>query len=108
MADAVRNLSIDEALRVLQITQKRAARPLAKTLQSALANATNNAHLEKENLVIGKIAVNEGAVLKRFRPSTRGRIHPYKRRSSSITVILKEKLSVQPKNEKGEKERRRS
>src|SRR5664279_775800 len=92
VADAIRHLTIDEAMQLLQVTPKRAARPLIKTLQSAVANAINNAKLDKSNLVIGTILVNEGTVLKRFRPSTRGRIHPYKKRSTNITVIVKEKI----------------
>lgn len=89
VADAIRGLSIEEALRVLQVTQKRAATPLIKTLQSAVANAVNNANLERKDLVIGTIMVNGGQALKRFRPSTRGRIHPYKKRSSNITIVVK-------------------
>ena len=89
IADSIRNLSIEDALHQLQVLQKRAARPLSKTLQSAIANATNNAKLDKNNLVIGSILVSEGTALKRFMPSTRGRIHPYKKRSSNITIVLK-------------------
>lgn len=89
VADAVRHLSVEQALHMLQVTPKRAALPIAKTLQSAVANATNNAKLEKSTLVIGSIQVSEGQVFKRFRPSTRGRIHPYKKRSSTIAVVLK-------------------
>jgi large subunit ribosomal protein L22 len=91
VVDAVRHMPIDEALQALRVTQKKAAQVVAKTLQSAVANATNNAKLDKNNLVIGSIMVNEGQSLKRFRPSTRGRTHPYKKRGSSLTIILKEK-----------------
>jgi large subunit ribosomal protein L22 len=90
VADAIRNLSIEEALQVLDAAEKRAALPIAKTLKSAVANAVNNAKLEKGTLLIGSIQVAEGQPLKRFHPSTRGRIHPYKKRSSHITVVLKE------------------
>lgn len=96
VADAIRKLSIDDAQRVLKVTPKKAARPLAKTLQSAIANAVNNAKLNRNDLVIETILVNEGIAYKRFRPSTRGRIHPYKKRSSNITIILKEKIVVKP------------
>src|SRR5438045_3057183 len=84
IADAIRHLSIDEALATLEMSEKRAAIPLAKALKSAVANAVNNAGLERNTLKIGMINVTEGPALKRFRPSTRGRIHPYKRRSSNI------------------------
>ncbi len=103
VADSIRNLSIDEAISLLSSTQKRAALPLAKTLNSAVANATNNSNLERKNLLIGSITVNEGQALKRYHPSTRGRIHPYKKRSSIITIILKEKtVSVTSKAQDAE------
>ena len=90
VADAVRTMPLETALHSLRVTHKRAADVLEKTLKSAVANAVNNAKLDKANLMIESILVTEGQALKRFHPSTRGRIHPYKRRSSHITVILKE------------------
>lgn len=96
VADAIRNLSVDQAMYLLLTSQKRAARPIAKTLKSAVANALNNAQLDQNNLVIASIMVNEGQALKRFHPSTRGRIHPYKKRSSHITIVVKEKVVKAP------------
>lgn len=91
VADAIRQLSIAEAFRILEATQNRAAGPIFKTLESAVANAVTNNNLDKQNLVIESIMVNEGAAMKRFHPSSRGRVHPYKKRSSHITIVLKEK-----------------
>lgn len=91
LAQMVRHMSIGEALNALSLVQKRAVAPLEKTLKSAIADAVNNAKLPKENLVIKSIDVFEGPVLKRFRPSTRGRVHPYKKRSSHIKIVLEEK-----------------
>lgn len=88
VADSVRHLSVGKAFLVLQATQKRGAGPLAKTLKSAVANAVNNAKLDEKDLIIKTIMVNEGLAMKRFRPSTRGRIHPYKKRGSHITVVV--------------------
>jgi large subunit ribosomal protein L22 len=97
IADAIRNLAITDALNILEATYKQAARPLIKTLQSAIANAVNNAKLDKANLMIGSIQISQAQALKRFRPSTRGRIHPYKKRGSTITIVLTEKVkSVKP------------
>lgn len=90
IADSLRGKSAEKALQVLSITQKRAAYMLTKTIQSALANAANNAKLVKEAMIIKSITIGQGSALKRFHPSTRGRIHPYKRRTSHITVTLKE------------------
>jgi len=88
VADSIRHLSIERAYQVLQGTQKRGAGPVLKTLQSAVANAVNNAKLDMNQLTIKTIMVNEAQAMKRFRPSTRGRIHPYKKRGSHISVIL--------------------
>ncbi len=96
IADTIRNLSIDQAMHVLGSTQKRAVEPVVKTLQSAIANATNNAKLEKENLIIASIMVNEAPALKRFHPSSRGRVHPYKKKGSHITIVLTEKAVTAP------------
>jgi large subunit ribosomal protein L22 len=109
IADSMRNRHIDDANRVLEIMNKRAARIFQKTLRSAVANAVNNAKLDTNNLLIAGIVVNEAPALKRYRPSTRGRIHPYKKRGSHLTIILKEKVvSAKPalvKKTKDEKEK---
>jgi large subunit ribosomal protein L22 len=91
VAYSVKNMSIDDAYRVLEVTNKRAARVVQKTLKSAVANAITNAKLETNNLLIASVTVNESQPFKRFRPSTRGRIHPYKKRGSHLTIVLKEK-----------------
>lgn len=88
VSDAVSKLSVTQAMHILTTTQKRAGIPIRKTLQSAVANAVNNKQIEESSLKIHSIQVTEGPVFKRFRPSTRGRIHPYKKRSSHITVTL--------------------
>lgn len=98
VADAIRNLPIDDAYRVLQVTEQKASGPIQKTLKSAVANAVVNANLDAKNLVISTVMVNQGQVLKRFRPSTRGRIHPYKKRGSHLTIILKEKTASNAAN----------
>lgn len=90
VADAVRNLSVQEALDALSVIEKRGANDLEKVLKSAIANAVNNSKLDRANLKIVAIDVNEGTALKRFHPSTRGRVHPYKKRSSSIRIVLED------------------
>lgn len=91
VADAIRALSIVDALEALEITNKRGAVSLSKTLKSAVANAKNNNKIEATNLKIKAIEVVEAPSFKRFHPSTRGRVHPYKRRGSHIRVILETK-----------------
>lgn len=93
VADAIRNKSVDEAMRILSITQKHGSYVLLKALQSAVANSK----MPQSELMIGTLIVNEGQFLKRFHASTRGRIHGYKKRTSHITIMLKEKeKTVQP------------
>lgn len=96
VADAVRNLGVIDAMNLLQAQQQQAAKSVAKTLKSAVANAVNNAKLDSANLVISSVMVNQGQSYKRFRPSTRGRIHPYKKRGSNITIVVTEKYVVKP------------
>lgn len=92
VADAIRNMPVEKAYRVLEVTQKRAALVVSKTLKSAVANAITNASLDAKNLYVSQVMVNESQALKRFRPSTRGRIHPYKKRGSHLTIVLNEKV----------------
>lgn len=101
VADAIRSLSIDQAYQVLDATQKRSAMPIMKTLQSAVANAVTNNNLDVNNLLVAKVLVSEAQALKRFHPSSRGRVHPYKKKGSHITIVLKEKIS-KPVKEKTE------
>lgn len=91
IADIIRKKSVNDALLKLSLTQKRAVISIEKTLKSAIANATHNAKADIDNLVIKSVEVNEGPFLKRFRPSTRGRVHPYKKRSSHIRITLEDK-----------------
>ncbi len=91
VADSIRMLSVEDALRALTVINKRGSYVLEKTLTSAIANALNNAHAKRENLFIKSIDVNEGISFKRFHPSTRGRVHPYKKRGSNIRIVLEER-----------------
>lgn len=94
VADAIKRMPVDEALRALSLTANRPAAVLEKTIKSALANAVHNAQLEEKNMVIDRIEITESQALKRFHPSTRGRVHPYKKRGSHIRVTLSEKIIV--------------
>jgi len=102
VADEIRGLSVDEAQDALTVLNKRGATDLGNALKSAIANAVNNSKMEKNNLIIKTIDVNEGTFFKRFRPSTRGRIHPYKKRTSNIRIVLEEKITTPVKEAKKE------
>ena len=91
VADAIKRMPVDQALRSLSLTSNRPAAVLIKTIKSALANAVHNAQLEEKNMFIERIEITDSQALKRFHPSTRGRVHPYKKRGSHIRVVLNEK-----------------
>lgn len=91
VADVIRTVSAHEAMKRLKVADKRAAYVLEKVLKSAMANAVNNGKAKEEALMVKSVEVSEGPALKRFHASTRGRIHPYKRKSSHITIILEER-----------------
>lgn len=88
VADAIRKLTLRQAVELLQITPKRAARPMLKVITSAMANAVNNKKLSQDTLTLKAVEVMEGPVMKRYHASTRGRIHPYKKQTSHIRIVL--------------------
>jgi len=88
VADIIRRKSVDEAEKTLMLLDNRAALPLRKLLQSAAANAFNSAKLSKEELVIQSIEVSEGIRMKRARFASRGRTHPYKKRTTHVAIYL--------------------
>lgn len=90
IADVLRKKTVQEALVILSVVRQRAGDVLEKTLKSAIANAVNNGKLKEAMLIIKKIEITQAQALKRFHPSTRGRVHPYKKRGSNIRIVLEE------------------
>lgn len=90
LADLVRGLTVAKALKELDFSGKRASGPLAKLIKSAIANGTNNFKLEKDNLFIKAISVDEGPAQKRWRARAFGRAAMIKKRSSHINLVLAE------------------
>jgi large subunit ribosomal protein L22 len=86
VAALVRGRSVDDALVILSHTPKRAAKPLAKLIASARANATNNHGLKADGLRITALSVTAGSRLKRFRPVSRGRAHPFQKRTAHVFI----------------------
>jgi large subunit ribosomal protein L22 len=89
--DLVRGKAVNEALTLLKFIPKRASEPLAKVIKSAAANAEHNFNLNKDNLVISQAFVDQGPTMKRFHPRQRGQAFPILKRSSHITIMVKEK-----------------
>src|SRR5690606_26312546 len=83
-----RALRVSEAQRVLQLSRKGVAEQVLKTLNSAAANAENNADLDVDDLVVVSATVDEGPMFKRFRPRAMGRAARIRKRTSHITIVL--------------------
>ena len=84
----IRGKSIDEARSILQRCERDAADPIAKVLNSAVANAQSNSGLEAEELFVSACYGDEGMTFKRFRYRARGRAGKIRKRTSHITVIV--------------------
>ncbi|HHV72339.1 MAG TPA: 50S ribosomal protein L22 [Clostridia bacterium] len=89
--DLIRGKDVREALAILKYTPKAAAPIIEKVVKSAIANAEHNYDLDGDNLYIAQAYANEGPTLKRFRPRAQGRAARINKRTSHITVVLKEK-----------------
>ena len=83
-----RNLPVEKALEVLQVSTRAASVDVAKVLRSAIANAENNNGLRADNLVVKLAYVDEGPTLKRIRPSAKGSASRINKRMSHITVVV--------------------
>lgn len=88
LADAVKGLSVDQAILSLQFVKKIGADELRKTIIQAKANALNHSKADKNLLKIKEILINEGPILKRMRAVSRGMSHSIKKRTSHIKVYL--------------------
>ncbi|UCC87615.1 MAG: 50S ribosomal protein L22 [Anaerolineales bacterium] len=95
VVNVVRGMYAKEALEVLRLMPQAAAGPVAKTIQSAVANAEENFGLSKEDLVIVQIAANSGPARPWRRFGARGRFKPIRKRTSHIKVVLEEVVEEQ-------------
>lgn len=91
VADLIRGKDIDEALAIIKFTPKASSEVLEKLLKSAIANAENNHDMKHENLYVAEIYANQGPTLKRIRPAAKGSAVRIRKRTSHITIVLKEK-----------------
>jgi len=90
VADLVRGKTVQNAIDTLKLTNKRSAPVLSKMIKSAIANATNSATVDIDRLTVSEIYVDCGPVMKRFMPRAQGRATPIKKRTSHITLKLRE------------------
>ena len=91
VADMIRGKSTEKAAAILSFTTKKAAKPILKLLNSAVANAKNNLKLDPSLLFIEKIEVNDGPKYKRMRPRARGQGFEIQKKTSHIIMILSSK-----------------
>ena len=89
--DLIKNKPLEEAYAIVKFTPKAASELIFKLLKSAEANAVNNNGLNKDILYVADAYATQGPTMKRIRPRAQGRAFRIKKRTSNITVILKEK-----------------
>jgi large subunit ribosomal protein L22 len=89
--DKVRGMNVQQAVTVLQFMPQKGAEFVGKTLKSAIANAENNYDLNPDNLYVATISAGDGPRLKRMKAGARGRYKPRVKRTSHLTIVLKER-----------------
>lgn len=89
--DLIRGKKVGEAFAIIKHTPKAASEILEKLLKSAVANAENNYNMDVDRLYISEAYANQGPTLKRFRPRAQGRGVKILKRTSHITLVVKEK-----------------
>ena len=106
--DLIRNKPVGEALAILKLTPKAASPIVEKLLLSAMANAETNHGMDIDKLYVAEIFAGAGPILKRIQPRAQGRAFRIFKRTSHITVVLKEKEEAAPvKKEEPEKKARK-
>jgi len=90
VADLIRGKKTDEALAIIKFTPKASSEILEKLLKSAIANAENNHGMNRGNLIVSEIYANQGPTLKRIRPAAKGSAVRIRKRTSHITIVVKE------------------
>ena len=91
VCDLIRGKEVGVAAAILMNTPKVASEPMLKLLKSAAANAENNHNMNTDALYVDQVFVCPGPVMKRVRPRARGRAFRILKRTSHITIVLKEK-----------------
>ena len=89
--DLIRNKPVNVAMAIIDNTSKSASEYLKKLLASAIANAENNNGMDKSKLYVAECYATQGPTLKRIQPRAQGRAFKILKRTSHITLVLKEK-----------------
>ncbi|HVU06577.1 MAG TPA: 50S ribosomal protein L22 [Candidatus Paceibacterota bacterium] len=99
VASLIKGKTVAQALDMLGVTTKRASDPLAKLINSAVANA-KNLGVATENLYVKECTVNQGVTMNRYMPGARGSAFPIRKKSSHVKLVLETK---EPKAKKAAK-----
>ena len=91
VVDLIRGKQIGEAFAILKHTPKVASEVVEKLLKSAVANAENNYDMNTDDLYVSQVFVDQGPTLKRIHPRSRGQAFKILKRSSHITIVVKER-----------------
>jgi|SRR6516165_6149994 large subunit ribosomal protein L22 len=88
VADMIRGRSVDDALSILRLQQRKAARMLQKVLGSAIANATENEKADPDKLIVKNVSVDGGPIQKRWMARSMGRANRIQSRTSHVTIVV--------------------
>lgn len=91
VVDLIRGKNVEQALNILDYTPKRAAKVVAKTVRSVVANAQNTQSVDVDRLFVKRVFVDGGPTWKRFTPRAQGRATPIRKRTCHITVVVDER-----------------
>ncbi|MBR5227600.1 MAG: 50S ribosomal protein L22 [Clostridia bacterium] len=88
--DTIKGKNAQEAIAILRYTNKAASPIISKILKSAMANATNNHNMTESKLYVAEAYAGQGPTMKRVMPRAQGRAYRIRKRTSHITIVLKE------------------
>jgi large subunit ribosomal protein L22 len=97
VADMIRGMEVNRALDVLKFSSKEASEKVEKLLMSAIANwqaKNEGVRIEEHPLMVSRIMVDSGRILKRLRPAPQGRGHRIRKRSNHVTIFVDQKNEV--------------
>ena len=91
VCDQIRGKSVKDAEAILALIPKAASDPLAKLVHSAAANAENNHGMDPDKLYVAEVYATPGPIIKRMRAASKGRGRRINKRTSHMTVVVKER-----------------
>lgn len=90
VAENIKGKGVEDALNILRFTSQKPAKILSKVLYSAISNAEQKPGVDVDSLIVDTIVVNEGPTWKRIQPRAMGRAYRIRKRTSHITIVVKE------------------